>query len=125
MIRGIVTAEHEAVIRLVVHGPKGRLRRIEAVVDTGFNGHLSLPAALIKKLGLPWRRRAIAELADGSQTIVDIYRGVVVWNGRRRRIPIDEAETAPLVGMALLAGSELNIEVWPAGGVTVLRRTRR
>jgi len=124
MIQGTVNDEHEAVIRLVVIGPKGQRRRIEAVVDTGFNGHLSLPASLIKKLGLPWRRRAIAELADGSQTIVDIYRGVVVWNGRRRRIPIDEAETAPLVGMALLAGSELKIQVWPAGNVSIQRRTR-
>jgi clan AA aspartic protease len=124
MIQGTVNDEHEAVIRLVVIGPKGQRRRIEAVVDTGFNGHLSLPASLIKKLSLPWRRRAIAELADGSQTIVDIYRGVVVWNGRRRRIPIDEAETAPLVGMALLAGSELKIQVWPAGNVSIQRRTR-
>jgi predicted aspartyl protease len=67
MIQRTVNDEHEAVIQIVVIGPKGQRRQIEAVVDTGFNGHLSLPASLIKKLGLPWRRRAIAELADGSR----------------------------------------------------------
>jgi clan AA aspartic protease len=119
MITGLVTAEREAIIRLLVRGPLGLPQRIEAVVDTGFDGWLSLPPSLIALLGLPWRRRGRAFLADGSESLFDIYEGTVVWNRRRRRIPVDEADTSPLVGMALLNGYELNVQVRTSGKVTI------
>lgn len=80
---------------------------------------LSLPTTLIVMLGLPWRRRGRAFLADGSESLFDIYEGTVIWDKRRRRIPVDEADTAPLVGMALLSGYELNIQVRARGKVTI------
>src|ERR1700719_4192898 len=101
MITGIVTADREAVIRLVVHGPSGNGHEIEAVVDTGFDGWLSLPPDAISELQLPWRRRGLALLADGSESVFDIYEGSVRWHKQNRRIAIDAAETAPLIGMAL------------------------
>lgn len=119
MITGGVTVEREAVIRLAVHGPGGQEHQVEAVVDTGFNGCFSLPPPLIALLGLPWRRRGRALLADGSETVFDIYEGTVVWDGSRRRVAVDEASTAPLVGMALLDGYELNVEVRSGGRVTI------
>ena len=96
MITGVVTADREAVIGLVVRGPAGQEQHIEAVVDTGFDGWCSLPPALIALLRLPWRRRGRALLADGSESVFDIYEGTVVWEGRPRRIVVDEADTAPL-----------------------------
>jgi clan AA aspartic protease len=119
MITGVVTADREAIISLLVRGPAGQRQRIEAVIDTGFDGWLSLPPALISSLGLPWRRRGLALLADGSDTVFDIYEGAVVWNRRLRRIPVDEAEVAPLVGMSLLNGHELNVQVRARGKVTI------
>lgn len=47
------------------------------------------------------------------------YEGTVVWDGRLRRIVVDEARTAPLVGMGLLGGYALNIEVRSGGSVTI------
>jgi len=73
----------------------------------------------IAQLGLPFRRRGRAFLADGSESIFDIYEGTVVWNGQMQRTPIDEADSAPLIGMQMLAGYELNIEVVTDGQVTV------
>jgi clan AA aspartic protease len=119
MIAGVVTTELEAVIRLVVRGAGGRRRTIPAVIDTGYNGSLSLPSPLISLLGLPWRRRGRALLADGSETLFDIYEATVVWNGRRLRIPVDEANTDPLVGMALLNGHELRLQARGGGKVTI------
>ena len=119
MIAGVVTADHEAIIRLAVRGPTGLEQEIEAVVDTGFDGWLSLPPALIAQLELQWRRRGRAQLADGSECVFDIYEGMVVWDEGMRRIAIDEASTAPLVGMALLDGYELNIQVRNGGSVTI------
>ena len=119
MIVGTVTNDHEAVIRLTVRGPSGQEQVVRAVIDTGFNGSFSLPPELIAALGLPWRRRGRALLADGSETVFDIYEGTVEWDGSSRRVAVDEASTAPLVGMALLNGYELNIEVRTGGRATV------
>ena len=119
MIAGVVTADREAIIRLAVRGPTGLEQEVEAVVDTGFDGWLSLPPTLIAQLKLQWRRRGRAQLADGSECVFDIYEGTVVWDGGMRRIAVDEASTAPLVGMALLDGYELNIQVRNGGSVTI------
>lgn len=125
MITGTVTADREAVIRLTVRGPTGQERRIEAVIDTGFDGWLSLPPFLIHSLRLPWRRRGRALLADGSESIFDIHEATVLWDRRRRRIPVDEANTAPLIGMALLEGYEFNARIRVGGQVTIKSLTRR
>jgi clan AA aspartic protease len=102
-----------------VHGPTGRKAKIEAVVDTGFDGWLTLPPLLIARLQLPWRRRGRALLADGSESLFDIYEGAVVWDKRRRRISVDEVQATPLVGMSLMDGYELNMHVHIGGKVTI------
>jgi len=119
VIRGTVTADREAAIRLTVAGPGGHELEVEAIIDTGFDGWFTLPPSLIASLGLQWRRRSRALLADGSDSVFDIYEGTVVWDGRRRRVPLHEASAAPLVGMALLDGYELNVEVRNGGIVTI------
>ena len=119
MIRGVVTADCETVIRLVVRGPAGQEQEVDAVVDTGFDGWFSLPPALIAQLELEWRRRRRALLADGSECVFDIYEGTLVWDRKPRRVAVDEASTAPLVGMALLEGYELNLQVRNSGSVTI------
>ena len=119
MITGLVTPDQEATIRLRVRGPGGSEQTVEAVVDTGFDGWLSLPSLLVAALGLRWRQRGRATLADGGESIFDIYEGTVVWDGQPRRVPVDEADTVPLVGMSLLEGYELNIQVRAGGAVTI------
>ena len=42
MIEGEVSADYEPVITLTLWGPSGRTRDLDAVVDTGYNGFLSL-----------------------------------------------------------------------------------
>jgi len=123
MINGTVTDIREAVITLTVRGPKGDEETVDVVIDTGFDGWLSLPPSLIAKLKLFWSRRGRAQLADGSSTIFDIFDGTLLWDGAIRRIPVDEADTAPLLGMALLEGFELNMQV-RQGGKVKLKRLR-
>lgn len=121
MITGRVNPHYEAVIRLGVRGTQGNEQEIEAIIDTGFNGSLSLPSKLISILDLPFRRRGRALLADGGESIFDIYEGLVIWDGVPRRVAVDSAETDPLVGMGLLYGSELNIKVIDGGSVLINR----
>ena len=47
MIQGEVNAAYEAVITLSVQGSEGQVREVDAVVDTGFTGFLTLPPALV------------------------------------------------------------------------------
>jgi clan AA aspartic protease len=119
MIIGVVTADREAIIRLDVHGSALQVEEVDAIIDTGFDGWLSLPPAVIGQLGLVWRRRGRALLADGSESIFDIYDGTVIWDGQPRHIAVDEADTIPLVGMALLEGFELIVQVRSSGQVII------
>jgi clan AA aspartic protease len=119
MITGIVTAAPEAVINLIVRGPNSQEEEIQAVIDTGFDGSLTLPAKLIASLGLPWRRRGRSLLADGNESLFDIYEATVIWHSQPRRVAVDEVDIVPLVGMSLLYGSELTIKVVENGSVLI------
>ncbi len=122
MITGCVTASREAVVSLKVCSPDGTQHDVEAVIDTGFNGSLTLPVTLIEKLDLPWRRRGQAVLADGSKSLFEIYDATIIWDGKRRRIAIDALDAEPLVGMSLLFGHDLTIEVMTGGSVLIKAR---
>jgi clan AA aspartic protease len=98
---------------------------IDAVVDTGFDGWLTLPAELVTRLSLTWRRRGSALLADGNEILFDVHDGAVIWDGRTRRIPVDVAETAPLLGMGMLQAHRLVMDVERRGAVKITRLVRR
>lgn len=110
MITGMFRAG-EGRIRLKVKGLRGREQEIEAIVDTGYSASLTLPAALIADLGLRWQTVDRATLADGSECMFDVYEAKVVWDGKVRSILVDEADTDPLVGMRLLRGYELKMQI--------------
>jgi predicted aspartyl protease len=69
MIAGIVNTDFEAIISLSILGSNGKIYTQDAIVDTGFNGWLSLPPDLIDRLNLKWKRRRRAILGDGSECI--------------------------------------------------------
>jgi clan AA aspartic protease len=85
MITGVVNAEGEATIRLTVLGPSGQ-QAVEAVIDTGFSGFLTLPFTIVASLGLPWLRREHGLLADGAVYLFDVYRPTVILDGQPRGI---------------------------------------
>ena len=119
MITGVVNASREATIRLVVIGPSGQQQEIEAIIDTGFTGFLTLPAVLIAALGLPWLCRQPGILADGSVDVFDVYTATVLWDGQSRTVEVEAADAEPLVGMSLLDHHSLRIDVLAGGVVTI------
>jgi len=120
MIRGIVSGR-EARIRVTVRGRRRRERAVEAVIDTGYTSSLTLPSTVIAALGLRWHSVGKAFLADGSWCLFDVYEATINWDGKQRRILVDEADADPLVGMQLLLGYELKMKVRPSGSVTIKR----
>ena len=118
MIVGIVQGR-EPRIRLTIRGLRGRQQGIDAVVDTGYTGWLTLPPAVIGALNLPWRSFGCGTLADGSTSLFDVYQAKVVWDRRVRPVFVDEFAATPLVGMALLRGREFRMQVRARGRVTI------
>ncbi len=115
----MVNAAYEAVVTLPLRGPEGQAREIEAVVDTGFTGFLTLPTVLVTELGLAFVGQGRAMLANGSEDVFDVWDVTVLWDGQPRYVVADEADTTPLVGMSLLDSHSLYVEVLNGGRVVI------
>ncbi len=122
MIEGFVNDNLEAVVTLPVLGPAGQTREVDAVIDTGFNGYLTLPPMLAADLGLPVVGDGEAVLADGSEAAFDVYGATVLWDGQPRYIETGAVGSTPLVGMRLLDSHSLYVEVEDRGRVIIERR---
>ena len=124
MIRGIVTAD-KAIISICVMSSGGLSQEVRALVDTGFSSELALPSSTITELGLKWWTNDLVLLADGSELTVAAYEATVIWHGIERRILVHQAESQPMMGMKLLRGNELKIQVVSGGPVTIKPVQRR
>lgn len=118
MMQGFVNDGCEAILPIVVKN-NAITQLVDAVIDTGFSGFLTLPADLITALGLTWKGRDIATLGDGTSCIFDVYIATVIWDGQYRKIDINESETVPLIGMQLLKGYDLRIRIIEGGTVII------
>ncbi|HVA50964.1 MAG TPA: hypothetical protein VNH11_31780 [Pirellulales bacterium] len=107
-------------MRLRVRGPSHIELTVDAVVDSGFSASLTLPAAEIATLGLEYRSRSGAVLADGSLRRFGIYAAEVEWHGFWCPVLISEVGEETRLGMRLLAGNVLRIEVAPGGAVEII-----
>ena len=119
MIEGAVNAAFQPIITLPLLGPDGQSREIEAVVDTGYGGFLTLPTSVVTELGLVFRGADRATLADGSELTLPIYNVTVMWDGVAKYIPAFAADNTPLLGMSLLEGHYLGVDVRDGGRVLI------
>ncbi|MCU0569327.1 MAG: clan AA aspartic protease [Oculatellaceae cyanobacterium Prado106] len=119
MMKGVVSPSCEAMIRFAIGNKQGQLQTIDAVIDTGYTGFLSVPSEVIVALSLSWTGVDRVTLGDGSETTFEVYAGRIIWDGKYRDIPINESETEPLVGMSLLYGYDLRIQTVIGGTVTI------
>jgi clan AA aspartic protease len=119
MMNGRVNQNCEATIRFVVSNENEQRQVVDAVIDTGFTGFLTLPVAVIENLGLRLYSREEGTLGDGSTCIFDVYTGLVIWDGEYRYIDVNAAETDPLVGMSLLYGYRVQLDAIEGGLVTI------
>ncbi|MDJ0681005.1 MAG: clan AA aspartic protease [Xenococcaceae cyanobacterium MO_167.B52] len=119
MMQGFVNQNCEAMIQVAVGYANKRKQMINAVIDTGFTGFLSLPQSLIISLELPWYFRDVGTLGDGSEVIFEMYKATVIWDGQERIIDVAASEADPLIGMSLLYGFRVQIDAVEGGVVTI------
>ena len=114
-----MNAAHEAVVNLALLGPSGQTWQVDAVVDTGFSLFLTLRPATVRDLGLAFIGANRVVLADGSEITVEVCPVTVRWNGRARDVVAFVFDNTPLVGMSLLDGHTLYVEVERGGRVLI------
>ncbi|MEH2356452.1 clan AA aspartic protease [Nostoc sp.] len=118
MIHGTVVGL-QANISVILFLPELSNIEIECVIDTGFEGLLTLPPAVINKLGLSYVARIDANLADNSNVAVNVYLATILWNGVEREIAVLGMGRRPLIGTALLEDYHLSIDFYDGGTVLV------
>lgn len=119
MIPGVVNARLEALVRLQVRGPGGTVLGVDVIVDSGFTASLTLPMALVTALALTRASGGTAVLADGSVRQFDIFAAEVAWGGTWRAVLVSAVGNESLLGMRLLAGHKLAVDVVPSGCVEI------
>ena len=87
MIRGVIGSDYSARLTVAVAGRKS-IEQVEVVLDSGFNGDISVPKDIAVKLGLELTDIIKYELADGS--IIDdlVFISRLLWEGKWHRTMI-------------------------------------
>tara|TARA_Y100000310_G_scaffold308858_1_gene352385 strand:- start:87 stop:452 length:366 start_codon:yes stop_codon:yes gene_type:complete len=80
-------------------------QEIEVIIDTGFNGALSLPQTLINELQLKRIGSAQYIMADGTLSDSSIYLAEIDWFNEKKEVSvISSSSEFGLLGMELLSG---------------------
>ena len=119
---GHIDQDGHPVIPVDLFDRQGRLRRVEAMIDTGFDDFLALPTHLVQRLGLVWINRMPMQVATSEWAHFDVYEATVFWLGNRLPIRVLQTQSEILVGTRLLWESQLTAQFWEGGVVSVQSR---
>ncbi|BAZ10538.1 hypothetical protein NIES4071_23610 [Calothrix sp. NIES-4071] len=89
------------------------------VIDTGFNGYLTLPPQAVRAMSLPPSASIPGTLADGSQVSFSIHLTTIVWDNVEKIVPILASGNKPLLGTAMMQGYHLEIDFEDNGLVSL------
>ena len=119
MIRGEVRPNRRAMVAVDLLAADGQFQSFNFILDTGFDGDLSLPTQILQGLDVAAEGERIIELADGSRTTTYEWSAIVRWYGAARPITIAESAGEPLLGMNLLWQSRITLETRAYGPVVI------
>lgn len=112
MLQGWLREDGQAVVELDIVCRDGGSRTVPAIIDTGFNGQVSLSRRVVDELDpiLAYEGTVEVELAKGAVMEEDVYRGRMRFNGQEldAEIIITDAEDT-FIGTGLLTGKVLLI----------------
>lgn len=119
MIIGQVNPRTEAVIPVTIQNNTGRTQTLDAIIDTGFSGYISLPLVTITALQLTYAQSRIFSLGNNARVNFDLYEAVLEWEGQERDVLVLASEAHPLIGMSLLKGYRITIDAIDGGEVRI------
>lgn len=119
MVRGWVNEQGEPQVELVVDlGPTGGHVMAQAVIDTGFNGYLSVPSVLLGSADWELLGFEDYELASGEVVSEPVYWGRVLFAGEERFVYVVATGASDvLLGTGMLKQKVLTVNF---GAGTVL-----
>ena len=97
----------------------GRSWPVNAVIDTGFTGDISLPTSTIRRLSLRPLGQRTFTLANGELSVMNAYSGRIIWHERPRDVVVIQSEDAAMIGMNLIWGSRVTLEARTDGDVMI------
>jgi clan AA aspartic protease len=118
VIQGTVV-ELQARINVVLRPLDRSDVEIECVVDTGFEGALTLPPDVVAALKLPYVTRISANLADDSSVMTRLHLATIIWHGVEREVIVLAMGRRPLIGTALIEDYHLSIDFCEGGSVII------
>ena len=104
-------------VDVVINGPFGDTVTQVALVDSGPNGFVSLPAGVVDELRLIPDGSDVVELANAESESVLLFAGAVTLGRWRLSVPIHQIGDEPTVGTALLRSFNLSIDFVPDGEI--------
>jgi clan AA aspartic protease len=119
MKRGIVNEDLEPRVPLAFVSATGSRTEIEMVVDTAFEGFVTLPRHILRNLRRLKRGTVRTVLADDSESRTDYYVCTIIWNGRRRPIQVLMMDGDPLLGTEMMRNYSLSVDFVPGGTVSI------
>lgn len=122
MIIGRVNWLLEAIVSVEVQAADGQLHPFQCVLDTGYDGDIALPSAVISRLGLAFAGPSDIVFLSGYSAPLPVYEGIAYWHGQPIQVAVLETEQESVLGMALLENSTLTIQAWDGGEVLIEER---
>ena len=119
MIEGTVDSVLKPRIEVEFIGLNGN-KIFLTLVDSGFNAEFSLPEAEAKNLGLRDTNTLMKINTASGSAFFKTYEGQILWRGLPRDIRVLGMGNQAMIGMSLLAGYVLKMEVWIDGRVAIL-----
>lgn len=95
------------------------VRSVEVDLDTGFTGDLTLPSEVIRQCGMTPEGERSVVLANGDEVYLRVWQGTTLWHERPCRVRVFQAEGEPLLGMNLLQGSRVTLDVLAGGNMVI------
>jgi clan AA aspartic protease len=112
MLHGQLRDDEQAVIELEMVSTDGSIHSVSAVIDTGFNGQVSLSRRRVDEFNLKLTREGTIEIELASGTVIeeDVYSGTIRFDGQElvAEVILTDAKDS-FVGTGLLTGKVLLI----------------
>ncbi|MCG8583780.1 MAG: clan AA aspartic protease [Pirellulales bacterium] len=109
----------EARIELTIAGHNNESVSLACVIDTGFTGSLTLSQTIIHELDLPLVGKRQVMLGDGSIANLSVYNAKVMWHGSWKNVLVLGVDGDTLLGISLLMGSRIALDVIDGGLVSI------
>ena len=119
MIRGATNERLQLMVVVEIADGDGQYHPVEALLDTGFTQHLTLPPDEIARLGLEYEEPLPMILANGQRIEAPMYRGLVMWFGEPRRVNVIAVGGLPLLGMSMLENCKVTFSAQTGGEILI------